>query len=440
MHFELEVSSLKANQAFAVIGEQATSKVTCGHYNPLLTSSMVLLLQIEPPAWKIEWRKSRLAAEVQLLKSRVIEHLMPQTMFHARVSHWKFLCPLNVIFERARPLIRVPTIRPVNAMTHLQPFGFPLLFLQLLRDVRLLAAAVRREELGELDTVVLATKLTSVGYKVHLRSALGGGPGIEAFQSLRNEFLIVAGVGEDEGIDYIVEGRFKSHFAIPHPTERYQGLMTAVPEELVAQRATLPPLVQLLCAEMSLAFDQQGLSLAPWRQSKSLLSKWLPSKARDKEVASPFGSPRAASLQASGELSAVTSGALTPSGHLEDDSPRAVLRDAREVLEGRRGDPMNRTSLPGIKPRSLLSADLAAAASPTACRKPPQSFKQESNGKQKEAVALMGSTAGFDKNAAHTAEAQISGSASTKPPAVGWLTPPIRRVRLKGPAAQVNNT
>ena len=46
-----------------------------------------------------------------------------------------------------------------------------------------------------------------------------------------------------------------------------------LPSVLVGTAAQLTPLVQLLCSEMSLAFEQHGLSLPPWRQSKSLLSK-----------------------------------------------------------------------------------------------------------------------------------------------------------------------
>jgi hypothetical protein len=48
-----------------------------------------------------------------------------------------------------------------------------------------------------------------------------------------------------------------------------------LPPVVVGTAAHLKPLVQLLCAEMSLAFEQHGLSLPPWRQSKSVLSKWV---------------------------------------------------------------------------------------------------------------------------------------------------------------------
>lgn len=66
---------------------------------------------------------------------------------------------------------------------------------------------------------------------------------------------------------------FREQFEISHPTPRYSGLLSMLPSVLVGTAEQLTPLVQLLCSEMSLAFEQHGLSLPPWRQSKSLLSK-----------------------------------------------------------------------------------------------------------------------------------------------------------------------
>lgn len=278
--------------------------------------------------------------------------------------------------------------------------------MQLLHDLRQLAAAVRREEGGELDIVVLATKLTSVGYRVHLRSALGGGQGVDAFHALRNEFIVVAGTGHDDGIDYIVESKFRSHFAIPHPTDRYAAVIAAVPDEIAAPAEALAPLVQLLCSELSLAFEQMGLSLPPWRQSKSLLSKWLPAKSRDLELStSPAGSPQAVSPQGGSPLhmpralSTMTSGTITPSAS-DELSPRAVVPNSAVPVPFV-GQPRG---LANIKPRSLLSANLAAVGTPKKAPTKPD---------------------GGVQNAAPGPSTEAS-----EPTA--WVTPPIRRVRMKG--------
>lgn len=53
-----------------------------------------------------------------------------------------------------------------------------------------------------------------------------------------------------------------------------------LPAEFVGTPACLVPLVQLMCAEMGASFSTRGLTCPPWRHAKSLLSKWLPSKAR----------------------------------------------------------------------------------------------------------------------------------------------------------------
>ena len=93
----------------------------------------------------------------------------------------------------ARPLTPPPPPRPAAPPS------------QLLRDVRFLLRSLRREEEGDIDAVVLASRLSGVGYRVHMRSALGGGAGVECFTNLRNEFLVVQGEGGSP--DLIVEVR-----------------------------------------------------------------------------------------------------------------------------------------------------------------------------------------------------------------------------------------
>lgn len=148
--------------------------------------------------------------------------------------------------------------------------------MQLQRDVKYAKHVTIREANADeepLDMAVLAVKLSNMGYRVHLRAALGGGTGTACFHNLRHEFLVVSGDGPAEGIDFIVEPNFREHFEIPQITDRYAGLLEAIPSELVATEDQLTALVNLLCSEMSLAFERCGLSLPPWRQSKSLLSK-----------------------------------------------------------------------------------------------------------------------------------------------------------------------
>lgn len=228
----------------------------------------------------------------------------------------------------------------VDAHADCRPHSPPLPSLQLLRDVRLYKKILRVED-EEFDVVSLAARLSNVGYRVAIRTAIGGGHGTDCFHNLRHEFLVVQGEGDYEGAKLIVEVRqcckwlgcwqercvgsgaaadvcvtavllllttaplvpaqrppalvllgscclgaelfsssapclqpaFAAQFQISHSTPRYDGLLAMLPSDIVATAATLAPLVRLLCAEMQLAFESHGVSLPPWRQSKSMLSK-----------------------------------------------------------------------------------------------------------------------------------------------------------------------
>lgn len=92
-------------------------------------------------------------------------------------------------------------LRPQQACALIFP-----LRLQLLRDVRSYKHRLLRED-GEVDTVVLATHLAAVGYRVTIRTAVGGGAGQECFHNLNYEFLRVT--DEHNLTQYIVDARFR---------------------------------------------------------------------------------------------------------------------------------------------------------------------------------------------------------------------------------------
>lgn len=76
--------------------------------------------------------------------------------------------------------------------------------LQLLRDVRAFKDRILLED-EEFDVVSLAARLSNVGYRIHIRNALGGGNGTACFHNLRHEFLVVQGEGDQGSTDFIVE-------------------------------------------------------------------------------------------------------------------------------------------------------------------------------------------------------------------------------------------
>ncbi|KXZ50390.1 hypothetical protein GPECTOR_16g563 [Gonium pectorale] len=155
---------------------------------------------------------------------------------------------------------------------------------KLLRDVRYFL-----NEECDPDVILLATKLSAVGYNVNVRTALGGGP--SCFRNLRHEFLAVRGRGDYEGVEFIVEPRFREAFSIPHPTAEYAELLAAAPDVFVGPSARLVPIVQTLCSLMAASFEAQGLTLPPWRRTQSMLSKWLPNRSRDTSFARASAPP-----------------------------------------------------------------------------------------------------------------------------------------------------
>ena len=64
---------------------------------------------------------------------------------------------------------------------------------------------------------------------------------------------------QDAGEAYLVDPKFKEQFEIAHPTERYVELLEAVPAFFVGTEHRLVTLVELLCTEMSAAFQTTGI-------------------------------------------------------------------------------------------------------------------------------------------------------------------------------------
>ena len=155
------------------------------------------------------------------------------------------------------------------------------------------------------STVLLASKLTNVGYNVSVRMALGplgektsptsspnGKDNLHrasdrsaCFRNLRHEFLLVRGQGEYEGLEYVVDLAFRDQFEIPQPSSSYHELLGDVPQVFVGPVSSLIPVVQIVCSEMAVSFTIRGQTLPPWRKTEAILSKWLPQHVKDTPLA-----------------------------------------------------------------------------------------------------------------------------------------------------------
>ena len=209
---------------------------------------------------------------------------------------------------------------------------------------------------GKHDAVVLASKLVNIGYRVAVRTAMGGGAGQDCFHNLHHEFLIIA----ERHQEVIVDCHFKDQFRIGQHTQQYQQVLTCLPEVFVGSATRLAPLVELLCSEMALAFKERGVTCPPWRQPRSMISKWLPAKAQDHSV----GRSSAASSQAkSSSASSVSSDdgfeELDDSG-VSPTGPLPPYHDQGDAKHWGKMDSEPFVTLTGFKVKSLLSSGLAA--------------------------------------------------------------------------------
>ncbi|KDD73755.1 hypothetical protein H632_c1865p0, partial [Helicosporidium sp. ATCC 50920] len=138
-----------------------------------------------------------------------------------------------------------------------------------------------RHECPRGDAASLASALTRRGYRVNMRSSLGGGQGSECFQNLQHTFLsVLPPSASKSSAPLVVDPCFREQFAIAHPTPRYEALCRAIPAALAIEARALGALVPRLAREMEEAFRTTGAATPPWRRARAMLSKWLPEPDR----------------------------------------------------------------------------------------------------------------------------------------------------------------
>lgn len=150
---------------------------------------------------------------------------------------------------------------------------------QLLADVRLGKAALAANG-GETEVTGLAGWLRERGYDAAAAASRGGTGG--PYLALRHSYIVVnAGAGGDGrrlrgfgGEPVLVEASFRECFAIAKPSACYARLLADLPAEFVGSPAQLTALVEVISDQISTSFQEQGMSVPPWRTLRSLLSRW----------------------------------------------------------------------------------------------------------------------------------------------------------------------
>ncbi len=66
----------------------------------------------------------------------------------------------------------------------------------------------RHTSMMQVDIVVLASRLATIGYRVALRTAVGGGTGQDCFRNLCYQFLLVS--DSSAHVQHVVDPKFRS--------------------------------------------------------------------------------------------------------------------------------------------------------------------------------------------------------------------------------------
>ncbi|KAK9830187.1 hypothetical protein WJX72_010189 [[Myrmecia] bisecta] len=127
---------------------------------------------------------------------------------------------------------------------------------------------------------LLAEALCALSYHAELQTqdpaeSVSRPVGRRCLENLHHNFIRV--INDSAAVpqrDVVVEPRFKEQFQIAHSTPAYDALLQAVPLDFVGTSTRLRALVELLCAEVAAAFQEQDRPLPPWRKLSSVLSKW----------------------------------------------------------------------------------------------------------------------------------------------------------------------
>jgi uncharacterized protein (TIGR01615 family) len=195
-------------------------------------------------------------------------------------------------------------------------------------------------ELTQQDDLVAAAQ--ALGFTVRLRDCVGGGQGAQCLQNLRHSFLILSPSAHSSSRsrtpntaeEIVIDPTFRDNFIIAHPSARYSAVLDALPPVFIGTLSKVQPLVELLCAEMALAFKEAGIVMPPWRSLRSMMTKWMPRRSLDLPLPalSHAAAPASTASHAQGSTAAGASMravgmASTPAPRVAQDSTR-LLRQA----------------------------------------------------------------------------------------------------------------
>ena len=148
----------------------------------------------------------------------------------------------------------------------------------LLQEVQRLKAGGRVVEAPQ-----LAAHLAGLGYTAR---AVQAGRSSSVALSLKHTFVAVEYADADGRLlEVIVEPHLRSHFMISRPSLLYSRLVDDLPDEFVGCGERLSRLCCFVADQMGTSFQLNGMTVPPWRNVQSLLTKWNLGQDRSPERA-----------------------------------------------------------------------------------------------------------------------------------------------------------
>ena len=118
----------------------------------------------------------------------------------------------------------------------------------------------------------LAAHLVGLGYVA--RAVQAGRSNVGAL-SLKHTFVAVEYADADGRLlELIIEPHLRSHFQISRPSLLYSRLLDDLPHEFVGCGDRLSRLCCFVADQMGSSFELNGMTVPPWRNVQSLLTKW----------------------------------------------------------------------------------------------------------------------------------------------------------------------
>lgn len=87
----------------------------------------------------------------------------------------------------------------------------------------------------------------------------------------------------------VIELNFRAEFEMARASDKYNRLISRLPEVFVGKAERLRALIKILCSAAKTCMKEQKMHLGPWRKHKYMQAKWLGTCERSAPAPFPVG-------------------------------------------------------------------------------------------------------------------------------------------------------